>query len=91
MSNRRASGLKMGGGEGLDSFIITVKTDNAGTSNSDQFTIPHQGAFAYNYDIETSDGQIITGANGASYTITFPSAGTYDIKIKGIFILKTNM
>ena len=36
------------------------------------------------YDIETSDGQTITGVTGNT-TITFPSAGTYDIRISGSF------
>ncbi|TXE18605.1 hypothetical protein ES692_06060 [Psychroserpens burtonensis] len=65
----------------LDSFIMTVKTDNAGTSNNDQFTIPIQPAFFYNYNVKTSDGQDINNAS----TITFPSPGTYDIKITGTF------
>ena len=68
-------------------FIITVKTDNAGVSNDDQFTIPTSTSGitqAFNYDIETSDGQTITGVTGNT-TITFPSAGTYDIKISGSF------
>lgn len=68
-------------------FIFTVKTDNAGTSGTDQFTIPTSTTGitqAFNYDIETSDGQTITGVTG-SHTITFPSAGTYDIYISGSF------
>jgi surface protein len=65
-------------------FIITVKTDNSGASNNDQFTIPIQGAYSYLYDVETSDGQTITGLS-SNYTITFPSSGTYDIYISGLF------
>ena len=68
-------------------FIITVKTDNAGTSGTNQFTIPTSASGitqAFNYDIETSDGQTITGVTG-NHTITFPSAGTYDIYISGSF------
>ena len=76
------------GGGGVDErFIITVKTDNAGTSNDNQFTIPTSTTGitqAFNYDIETSDGQTITGVTG-NHTITFPSAGTYDIFISGSF------
>jgi len=66
-----------------ESFIITVKTDNAGTSDNDQFTIPTIGA-GYNYDVVTSDGQSFIGQTG-NLTITFPSAGTYDVKITGDF------
>ena len=61
-----------------EAFEFTVKTDNAGTSASNQFTIPITSATPYN--IETSDGQSITGATGAT-TLTFPSAGTYTVSI----------
>lgn len=69
-----------------DRFIFTVKTDNAGTSASNQFTIPTSttGNSGFNYDIETSDGQTITGVTG-NHTITFPSAGTYEVRISGSF------
>jgi len=66
-----------------DRLIFSVKTDNAGTSASNQFTIPTSGT-GYLYDIETSDGQVITGLTGDT-TITFPSDGTYDIFINGSF------
>ena len=83
-----SSTLQGSGGGGVDNrFIITVKTDNAGTSASNQFTIPTSTTGitqAFNYDIETSDGQTITGNTGDT-TITFPSAGTYDIYISGSF------
>ena len=73
-----------GGGTITDNrLIFSVKTDNAGTSASNQFTIPTTGT-GYLYDIETSDGQSITGLTSGA-TITFPSAGTYDIFISGSF------
>ena len=79
---------KVNVGGGVDErFIITVKTDNAGTSASNQFTIPTSTTGiteAFLYDIETSDGQTITGVTGDT-TITFPSAGEYDVKISGSF------
>ncbi len=60
-------------------FIITVKTDNPGTSANNKFRIfVPEGGFLY--DIETSDGQSITGLNG-TYEVTFASVGTYDVKI----------
>jgi hypothetical protein len=70
-----------------DDFIFTVKTDNAGTSTDTQFTIPTSTSGitqAFLYDIETSDGQSITGVTG-NHTITFPSAGEYEVKIIGSF------
>ena len=64
-------------------FVFTVQTDNVGTSAANQFTIPTTGT-GYNYDISTSDGQSINGNTGNT-TITFPSAGSYDVNIKGDF------
>ena len=66
-----------------DSLIFSVKTDNTGTSATNQFTIPTIGT-GYAYDIRTSDGQTINGNTG-NQTITFPTAGTYDIEITGLF------
>jgi len=74
--------LDLAGG-GDERFIITVKTDNAGTSATDKFTLPTTGT-GYNYDITTSDGQVITGLTSGT-TITFPTAGEYDIFISGSF------
>ena len=66
-------------------LILTVKTDNVGTSNDDQFTLQViEGAVAFNYDVEY-DGQTLTGLTD-DVTLTFPSGiGTYDIIISGIF------
>ena len=78
--------LDLAGG-GDERFIITVKTDNAGTSATNQFTLPISTSGitqAFLYDIETSDGQTITGLTTGT-TITFPTAGTYDIFISGSF------
>jgi hypothetical protein len=60
-------------------FQILVKTDNAGTSNSDQFTFP---ATAGTYDIDWGDGSSDTGVSG-SQTHTYASAGEYVIKVTG--------
>jgi gliding motility-associated-like protein len=71
-------------------FITTWKTDNPGTSNNDQITIPTTGS-GYNYDITweevgnlTNNGTEPSGQTG-NYTITFPSAGTYTVTITGAF------
>ena len=64
-------------------FIMLVKTDNAGTSASDQFTIPTTGV-GYNYDVDWGDGTTSTGLTGST-THTFPSAGNYVVKISGAF------
>jgi len=66
------------------SFTLEVKSDNAGTSGTNQFTIPTT-AGTYLYDYTTSDGQSGTGITGGT-TITFASgAGTYTISITGTF------
>ena len=71
-------------------FITTWKTDNLGTSNNNQITIPTFGA-GYSYDIyweevavPANNGTEPVGQTG-NYTITFPSAGTYRIEISGDF------
>jgi len=64
-------------------FIILVKTDNAGTSANDQFIIPTIGA-GYNYDVDWGDGNFSTNVTG-SVQHTYASAGTYTVKISGLF------
>jgi hypothetical protein len=76
-------GLGGGGAPVEERFVISVKTDNSGTSANNQFILPTTGG-GYNYNIETSDGQTITGNTGDT-TITFPSAGEYQLKISGSF------
>lgn len=61
------------------SFITTWRT----TSANETITIPTFGS-GYNYDISTSDGQTFTGVTG-NQTITFATAGDYDVSISGAF------
>lgn len=80
----RRSLLKRAGVNEENRFIISVKSDNIGSSGTNQFTIPTIEV-GYLYDIETSDGYTATGITG-NHTITFPSgAGTYDVFISGDF------
>ena len=72
-----------GGQVASPEFVISVKTDNTGTSNDDQFTVPAPSN-GFNYTIQTSDGQTISNLTGP-YTVTFPTAGEYDLKISGAF------
>jgi surface protein len=68
-----------------DDFVITVKTDNPGTSSNTQFTIPTiGGGYNYNVDINNDDVNEATGQTG-NYTCNYASAGTYTIRIKGTF------
>jgi surface protein len=64
-------------------YIILVKTDNAGTSASNQFTIPTTGS-GYNYRVEWGDGNVNVNVTG-NITHTYTTAGVYQIKIYGQF------
>jgi len=70
---------------GIDSFQFTVKTDNTGSSNNDQFTIPLYGGEAYDFTV-AYDGQETAHNTDSDLTLSFPSgAGTYDVEITGTF------
>ena len=58
-------------------YQIKVKTDNSGTSGSNQFTLPATGT----YTVDWGDGVVQT-LSGAQ-THTYPAAGQYAIKISG--------
>jgi trimeric autotransporter adhesin len=66
-------------------FIFTVKTDNAGTSGTNQFTLPTTGS-DFDCIVDWGDGtsDAYVGTMG-SPTHTYPSVGTYEIKISGVF------
>jgi surface protein len=65
-----------------DDFMITVKTDNEGTSLDDEFTIPTTGS-GYNYNVDCDDDGTdeATGVTG-DYTCDYGTASTYTIRIK---------
>lgn len=71
-------------------FITTWKTNNPGKSASNQITIPTTGA-GYSYSIyweQVGNAAIngtIPGPITGNHTITFPSAGTYQVYITGAF------
>ncbi|MEM6717981.1 MAG: BspA family leucine-rich repeat surface protein [Bacteroidota bacterium] len=67
-------------------FVTTWKTDNPGTSNSTEITIPTRSGLTYNYDVDwDNDGTFDDiGVTGDS-THTYASAGTYTIAIRGTF------
>ncbi len=65
-----------------DDFVITVKTDNAGTSLGTQFTIRTFGSgYNYNVDCNNDGSNELTGQTGAA-TCDYSTAGTYTIRIK---------
>ncbi len=65
-----------------DDFVITAKTDNAGTSSSTQFTIPTEGG-GYDYNVDcNNDGTNEATAQTGDYTCSYGAAGTYTVRIK---------
>ncbi len=77
------------GDEECTAFTTTWQTDNNGSSNNDQITIPTTGT-GYFYSIyweevgnATNNGTLDDQTGSA--TITFPSTGTYRVEIKGDF------
>ncbi len=66
-----------------DEFVTTWKTDNPGSSGSNQITILRTGS-GYNYSVDWGDGNITTGHTG-NVTHTYPAPGTYTVKITGAF------
>ena len=69
----------------LTDFLISVKTDNTGTSGSTQFTIPvNDVAYSYNYGVDWGDGTTSAGVTNST-THTYAAPGTYTIRISGTF------
>ena len=70
------------------SFSFTVQTDNAGTSASNQFTLPTISSGNYDFSIDWGDGNSdnITAYDDAAITHTYSVAGSYSISINGLSI-----
>jgi surface protein len=67
-------------------FIFTVDTTKAGTTSSTQFRLPLVSSGTVNFVVEWGDGtsDTITTFNQAQVIHTYPSSGTYEIKIRGV-------
>ncbi len=67
-----------------DDFVITIKTDNPGTSSNVQFTIPTFPTQTYNYHVDCDNDGIneTTSPATGDYTCNYLAAGTYTIRIK---------
>ena len=71
-------------------FITTWNTENPGTSNDNQITIPGTGG-GYNYELywEDTASSTINGTTSlitsSSYTLTFPAPGIYEVQASGTF------
>jgi len=64
-------------------FMITVKTNNFGSSANNEFTIPTAGSETYNYNVDcNNDGVDEASAVGGDYTCSYDEEGIYTIVIK---------
>ena len=66
-------------------FKFQVTTSNTGTSNNDQFSLPLTSGFTDNIKVYWGDdtSSNITSYNQSEVTHTYPTAGSYIIKIEG--------
>lgn len=70
----------------VSAFISDWKTDNSGTSNDDQITIPTEAGGSYNCNVAWGDGtdDDITTYDDLAWTHTYAGgAGTYTVTITG--------
>lgn len=68
-----------------NTFVSSWKTDNTGTSNDDQITLPLEAGGTYNFIVYWGDGtnDTITAHDDAEVTHTYSSSGTYQVNITG--------
>ncbi|MES2745556.1 MAG: BspA family leucine-rich repeat surface protein [Bdellovibrionota bacterium] len=67
-------------------FVSTWKTDNAGSSGSNEITLPLRASGTYNFVVQWGDGRddIITAHNAPTITHTYTSPGTYTVIISNV-------
>ena len=69
-----------------DDFVITVKTDNQGTSTNTQFTVPVYDKalpLGYNFNVDCNDdGTNETTGQTGQYICSYSTPGTYTVRIK---------
>ena len=70
--------------ESSEAFITTWKTDNSGSSEDNQITIPIFNGETYNYTVYWGDGTSDTNITG-DITHTYTDPGTYQVAINGLF------
>ena len=69
----------------MPAFISQWKTDNAGTSEDNQITLPLVSSGTYDFTVDWGDGSqdTITAHDDAAVTHTYAAAGTYTVEITG--------
>ena len=73
-------------------FVSTWKTDNAGTSNDNQITLPLEASGTYDFSIYWGDGtksditayDQVLQSETVAVTHSYPIAGTYEVQIDGV-------
>lgn len=66
-------------------FVITVDTNQPGSSTNTQFTIPTTGT-GYDYTVDCDNDGVVDASNQTgSYTCNYPAPGTYKVRIGGTF------
>ena len=65
-------------------FVTKWKTDNLGTSENNQITIPTFPGETYDYTVDWGDGNVDSNITG-NITHTYNTTGTYYVSITGIF------
>ncbi|WP_273567521.1 BspA family leucine-rich repeat surface protein [Maribacter halichondriae] len=65
-------------------FVSTWKTDNSGSSEDNQITIPTFPRETYNYSVDWGDGTSDTEVT-TDITHTYETPGTYQVSISGAF------
>lgn len=67
-----------------ENFITIWKTDNSGTSDNNQITIPTYYGETYDYTVYWGDGTLDTNVTG-NITHTYYGPGVYQVSIEGAF------
>jgi len=71
--------------QSLQPFEMVVDTTIAGDSGVGNFKIETDAVFTYRYKVEWGDGTVSGITTSSDVTHTYPSGGTYTIKISGRF------